>query len=102
MQRLQCQIMSIIMWSKWNLTEIFQYAFKAEWSFLWLTFVVKFGVSIPNTLGEINSINGNLLENMVTTLNTALNYISTIFPITSKMRYKFAVFSLRMRYLNDN
>ncbi len=46
--------------------------------------MVKVGVSIPNTLGEINGNAAWKLENVVTTLNKTINNISTIFPITSK------------------
>ncbi len=44
--------------------------FKPFWyqkfSHIFLTFVVKFGVSIPNTLGEINGNVAWKLENVVT------------------------------------
>ncbi len=38
-----------------------------------LTIVVKFGVKIPNTLGEINGNVAWKLENVVTTLNKTIN-----------------------------
>ncbi len=51
-----------------------------KFSHIFLTFAVKFGVNIPNTLGE--GINRNVawkLENVVTTLNKTINIISRIF-----------------------
>ena len=60
--------------------------------------MVKFGLSTPNTLGEIS---GNVtwkLENVVTTLNKSISNVSTIFSYNFQTRYKSAVFSLRMRY----
>ena len=46
---------------------------------IFLTFMVKFGVNIPNTSGEINGNVAWKLENVVTTLNKTINNISTIF-----------------------
>ncbi len=42
-------------------------------SHIFLTLVVKFGVNIPNTLGDINGNVAQKLENVVTTLNKAIN-----------------------------
>ncbi len=46
-------------------------------------FVLKFGVSIPNTLGKINGNDAWKLENVVTTLNKTINNISAIFSYSS-------------------
>ncbi len=46
---------------------------------IFLTFVVKFGVNSPNTLGEINRNVAWKLENVVTTLNKTINNIRMIF-----------------------
>ncbi len=48
-------------------------------SHIFLTFVLEFGVSIPNILGEINGNVAWKLENVVTTLNKTINNISSIF-----------------------
>ena len=74
-----------------------------KFSHIFLTFVLKFGVNIPNTSGEINVNIAWKLENVVTTLNKAINNISTIFSYYFLTRYKVSFFfSLWMRYLDEN
>ncbi len=50
-----------------------------KFSRIFLTFVVKFGVNISNTLGEINRNVAWKLENVVTTLNKTINNMNIIF-----------------------
>ena len=56
------------------------------------TSVVKFGMNVTNTSGEINGNVAWKLENVATTLNKTINNISTMFSYYFKTRYKFAVF----------
>ncbi len=59
-------------------------------SHIFLTFVVKFGVNIPNTYEEISGNVAWKSENVVTILT--INYISSISSYYFQTRYKFAVF----------
>ena len=69
---------------------------------IFLTFVLKFGVNIPNTLGEINRNVAWKLESVITTLNKTINNKSTIFSYYFLMRLMFPVCSLWVRYLDEN
>ncbi len=50
-----------------------------KFNHIFMTLVVKFGVHIPNTLGEINGNVAWKLENVVTTQNKTINNISIFF-----------------------